>query len=153
MVDLKKTTVSYVDYDDMVDHVEAKYNIDTRDYAGHFAAGRQELEAWRTWLKDTHNTTEQELMERLGRSHELYATTYAVPEHVKVPRPEYQDFWHWMLDDVFYGDPQRGVPQSLNWQDILTEAEESSASEWVQEILRLFVAEFGDKEYTVVIDW
>jgi hypothetical protein len=54
---------------------------------------------------------------------------------------------------VFYGDPQRGVPQPLNWQDILTEAEASSTPEWVREILRLFVAEFGDQEYMVVIDW
>lgn len=153
MVDLKKTTITYVNYDDMVDHVEDKYNIDTRDYSGYFAAGQQELAAYHVWLKETHNTTEQELRARLGNSHELYATTYAVPEHVKVPRPEYQDFWHWMLDDVLYGDPQRGKPQPLNWQDILTEAEENSAPEWVQEILRLFVAEFGDQEYMVVIDW
>ena len=153
MVDLKKTTITYVDYHDMVDHVEEKYKIDVRDYAGTSAAGQQELEAWRMWLKETHNTTEQELIERLGRSNELYATTYAVPEHLKVPRPEYQDFWHWMLDDVFYGDPQRGKPQPLNWHELLEEAEDNSAPEWVQEILRLFVTEFGDEEYNVVIDW
>lgn len=153
MVDLKKTTITYVDYNDMVDHVEAKYKINVRDYAGWSEAGQQELEAWRMWLQETHNTTEQELIERLGHSNELYATTYAVPEHLKVPRPEYQDFWHWMLDDVFYGDPQRGVPQPLNWHEVLTEAESNTAPEWVQEILRLFVAEFGDQEYTVVVDW
>jgi hypothetical protein len=112
MVDLKKTTISYVDYNDMVDHVEAKYKINVRDYAGWSAAGQQELEAWRMWLQDTHNTTEQELTARPGHKNELYATTYAVPEHLKVPRPAYQDFWHWMLDECFYGDPQ---PRMCLW--------------------------------------
>lgn len=153
MVELKKTTITYVDYNDMVDHVEEKYKIDTRDYAGWSAAGQQELEAYDVWLKEVHNTNQQELRERLGHSHELYATTYALPVHLKVPRPEYQDFWHWMLDEVFYGDPQRGKPQALNWHQVLTDAEEDDAPEWVKEILRLFVAEFGDEEYTVVIDW
>jgi hypothetical protein len=153
MVELKTTTITYVDYHDMVHHVEAKYNINVRDYAGWGAASQKELEAWRLWLKEVHNTTEQELIDRLGHSNELYATTYALPEHLKESRPEYQDFWHWMLDECFYGDPQRGVPQPLNWHEVLTEAEENSAPVWVREILRLFVAEFGDQEYMVVIDW
>ena len=48
---------------------------------------------------------------------------------------------------------ERGKPTYCNWQETLDYAIESKEPEWVIEILKLYVAEFGDKEYTVIIDW
>ena len=151
MIKLKTRTIKYVDYFEMVEKLEKKYNINTRDFAKRSIFTHESFIKYEKWLNDVHNTSQEKLREKLGPVNKLYSK-YRMPDEFKIGEPPYQDFWHWLLEyqlDNF----EKGKPILLNWQDCLECAYGIQAEPWVIEIIRLFVTEYGDNDYTVIIDW
>jgi len=60
---------------------------------------------------------------------------------------EYQDYWHFML--TIWDEVSNGGEESINFSNLL----EMCEHEWQKEITRLFLAEFGDEDLVVWIEW
>lgn len=144
---MKIKTIEYVDYLDMRDHIEEKYKIDERDYKK--AHEFNYLEAYQRHGVDLETANMLFRTRRDQMTPEHAAISVKVSEEADKYREEhpYCDFWHFMLD--YWPEFSKGKPMNLNWRDVYNYAKE----DWQKEIAQLYINEFGEKDYTVVVDW
>lgn len=151
------------DYHEVIDYIEEKYNINTRDYANrhkHFL----------NWLKlmneeppnypicpgskyqvningEMVDITKEDYDARYKVIHEQYAR---FNEWCKSnPEPLYLDFWHWLIENDFE-DIHNGSHTTLNiryWLDKLDE------DDWQREILQLICSEFKEDDMEFWVEW
>jgi hypothetical protein len=145
---LKENTIKYVDYLEMVEIVESKYGINVRDFAGKYKWQHEKTQEimtkygqdWNVWGKISPLNMNH--LEKECHNEYVVQLSEENPEN-----PPYQDFWHFMLD--YWFDFAKGKPLYLCWPEIKEYADE----EWQKECAQLFINEFGEKEYTVIVDW
>lgn len=147
-----------IDYHEIIDYIEKKYNINVRDYAGKFHGKGYEL---KQKLRD-------EWLEENGYSNFKYVLT--VPDSKKAREDwdrdskeidlrieintkmsesgfdkkldelvPYLDHWHWMLD--YFGDISNGCDRYWCLESIL---EQPRTPDWIKEITQLVHDEFVD---------
>jgi len=151
------------DYHEVIEYIEKKYNIKTRDYANrsnHFP----------NWLKLVNepqpnypicpsNTYKANINgEMVEITKENYDARYAIihDQYKRYiiwcknnPEPPYLDFWHWLIEQDFE-DIHNGSSSTLNikyWLDELCE------DDWQREILQLIYNEFQEAEMEFWIEW
>lgn len=145
-----------LNYQDIIDYIEEKYNIDTGDYAERFGGkGRDKINQLRDqWLKDNGYWKYKYVLNKPKGSKEDWAKDseemkLRVEINEKIWKEEsnwekqvpYLDYWHYILDAQFC-DVSNGCTQYWSLSPIL----EYDAPEWVKEITQLIYDEF--KEYT-----
>lgn len=134
----------YYDYFEMVDYVEKKYRVDTRDFAGRFKHGHiSMLMASAAYDDETwYYTKPAEFTDTQKAAHDCYV------ELMKA-EPPYQDYWHEICDDI-----QRGAATYWNFADQYEGMKDRYGEDsWQAQVSKLFVNEFGDDDYTVLFDW
>lgn len=145
---LKKHTVEYVDYHEMVEAVEKKYGIQIRDFAGKYKWQHEKrLEIMAKYGQDWDVWGKIKPADMVGLEKECH-NEYVIAMSDKNPdNPPYQDFWHFMLD--YWPEFNKGKPEYLCWPEV----KEYADHEWQKECAQLFINEFGEEEYTVIVDW
>lgn len=151
------------DYNEVVEFIEDKYNIKTRDYSAssnHFP----------NWLKlmnekapvypispnyvyqvmidgEMVKITKEEYDARFDEIHKQFARYM---EWCKAnPEPPYHDFWHWLTDNDFQ-DINNGCKATLCVKYWLENLEED---DWKRKILQLIYDEFHEDEMEFWIEW
>lgn len=128
-----------LDWTSCTEFIEARYKIDTRDYARSHAQFGE-------WCKANG---ENPVLTPPGCSPEVikecqkqYARFNADIASGKVVERPYQDFWHWLID---HADIRRGGTMELDREMI------EGAEPWQKEIFELYWKEFGKGPY--LTDW
>lgn len=145
-----------LDYNDVIDYIEEKYNIDTRDYAGKFnGKGKKKIkELEDNWLEvNGYGQYKHVLNKPKGSKKDWEEGSEEIRIRVEINtriRDEekdweeivpYLDYWHWMLDNNF-DNVSNGCNQYWGVMGIL---ESETTPKWVKEITQLVYDEF--KEY------
>jgi hypothetical protein len=129
----QKKTSKYFDYGECRDFINKKYHIDIDDYANHFASSNK-------WCKDRGelpaNCPPGCSSSQLAKSQAQFARYQSDVAAGKWQEPPFQCFWHFILDACGIGNG------SEFWMDGLDPKEA-----WQQEILDLFLKEFGSGPY------
>lgn len=150
-------------YSEIIDYIEEKYHIETRDYAGRHRYFRKWLELMNetppNYPNKLHSTckvkknnqmveiTQEEYNVRYKEIHEQYARFTEWCKNNS--EPPYLDFWHWLINNDFL-DVENGSYATLNvkyWLDNLDE------SDWQREIIQLIYNEFRENEMEFLIEW
>lgn len=129
----------FYDYDELVTYVEHKLGHPLRDTLGSF----KHFDEWCDFMG--YGWVDPEGKVR-GSSKVWFAEYQAHPEG-EAKRPEYRDFWHWLIDQ--YG-VRNGSLVRFELREDLESLPENKA--WVKEILECMIAEFGE-EFNVFIEW
>lgn len=153
-------TIHYLNYDEMVDIIQDKHDIDIRNYALHNTIKATGLKNPRgtilgeclaymefkgfdpqTWIdsqgKDWLHSSELSLMKHADTKAGIWVDYPAIP---------YQDFWHFILGHL---EVNQGAIHTMNFAYF----RDASDQDWQKEIAQLFVDEFGDQSLKVMIDW
>lgn len=127
------------DWSACTDFIEAKYKIDTRDYA----RSHRQFGEWCKANGEKQTSCPAQCTDKVLKAHQdQYARFNADIASGKVIERPYQDFWHWLIDK---GDIQRGGTMEL-YREMLEGAEA-----WQAEIFELYWKEFGKGPY--LTDW
>lgn len=130
----KLKTKKQFDYSECTRFIEAKYKIDTRDFARtHTQFGE--------WCAAKGMKVIDSRKDIRGAQLQFAEWNKAVLSGSVVERP-YQDFWHWLID---VADVQRGGTIELD------DEMGDGAEPWQNEILGLYLKEFGKGPY--LTDW
>jgi hypothetical protein len=159
-----------LDYQDVINFIEEKYNIDTRDYEGLF--GSQD--------KESHFNKYQRITgDKMPVGYPDYSGDKSAPDkgiriwrngkkvsgtkeeydadfvliHAQYQRylkwcetnpenkpPEYLDYWHWMIENQFH-DVENPCERYWSLQDIL---EDEESPDWVKDITQKVRDEFSE---------
>lgn len=136
----KKPRKAVYDYDEVIRFIESKYKIKVRDFAdssSHF----------NKWANKKGYKGKDPAGKDRGSSQIWYAEYKKDPEGYAVC-PPYQDFWHWILDQV---EVERGADIDLDVAEWLDD-EDVEKPEFVKTILQYLKSEFGD-EIKCNVDW
>lgn len=154
------------DYHSVIEYIEKKYHIDTRDYASKFGKDGH----FEKWLKivgeekpNYPNSPNGKYQVRKGNkmveiTKEEYDSRFVViheqykryQEWVKDnPEPPYLDFWHWLLDYDFC-DVHNGSTEVLHVKELLSD---DSNPEWVRQILAYIYCEYNEDTMMMIVEW
>ncbi len=144
-----KVIIEHWDYHDIIDYIEQKYNIKTRDYAGRFDYKRHWAGDYPTtfWAKK-HGYDHTVLNGNFPMdSEEMRLRIKINEEYRKAPdgeaaEPEYQDFWHLYRDQI----AGNGSYLWIGFEPLDEEYNPNnkySYPEWAKEILKLIKDEFS----------
>lgn len=158
----KKVMNEMVDYHDLINYIEEKYNIKVRDYANsHEINENNEIKHFEKYRKETgkevyHAPRQYGNTNMIYRNGNFIETTKEEVEKDKKllkeyhkwlqknplpPSPPYLDFWHWMINNAFY-EVSNGTADYWNVIEIL---ENEETPDWVKEITQLVYDEFIDE--------
>jgi len=129
-------------YSEIIDYIEKKYKIKTRDYAGTFASNHFEK-----WCEKYGYKYVPAFGDTLKEHTRLYAK-YRVAKDGDCMAPPYQDFWHFVIDNVdgVSNDTYIDLPIQM-WLD------DEGVPSWVKEILRYINKEFPGDTLHVWSSW
>jgi len=130
-------TQKYLDYSECTKFIEAKYKIDTRDYA----KSHLQYCEWCDSMGYGINDKDPDGCSR-GDSRIWFAQYRTDLETGKIIERPYQDWWHWLID---VADVRRGGFLYLK-EDLGDDSEQ-----WQKAILALYLKEFGNSPY--LTDW
>lgn len=168
---------SYYDYFEMVGLVESKYGFKIRSYhdykfkseiasSGCSSASGYNNKHWMSWGEFRHPILKEYReaplpgfgMNKAGmdfynsadgkRWFTQLRADYHNAEDGECKELPYWDFWHFLSDDCL-DELYNGDIIEINWSDIKTMAK----FPWHHEIVDCFIAEYGDKEYSVQLEW
>lgn len=151
-----------LNYNDMIDYIEKKYKIDTRDYAG-------------SHKPETRDRCLREACKQVGADYEIVNEDLTkadeknpgVEKKLEIRRkiydiydkllPPYQDFWHLYSLSI----SGNGSEMYIGFEELEDDHEyypgEEPYPEWAKEILRLIKKEFGkyikDNELWCWVEW
>jgi hypothetical protein len=165
----KTETIEYYDFFEMRDLINEKYAIDQDDYAGCHSYSKTKTDEYNLGYNGTFykrgtifgeyiaymefkgydlNTWKDSQGNCWLNSIELSSErSQAIKDGIWSMAPDvpYWNFWHFMLD--YWIDFEKGVPLQLNWVDVKEEATE----DWQREIADMYIMEFGEEDYTVIV--
>ena len=146
-------TKQVYNYSEMVDHINEKFNVYIDDFAGryHLTGNKPAPCRFLEWTKNTYGVKD---MDDLGKIQENDRTKYGhwfeeYRDNYEKNEPPYQNFWHFILDDVCGGEIPNGITQEINF----VELKEFATEDWQHKILDMFIAEFGDKTLNIEFSW
>lgn len=155
MTELKKPQkhiVEHWDYTEIINYIETKYNIRTRDYAGRWQVQRDavaigdEICGDNSWYRTTKDQM-TEKQEEASAAYNKYCQDNVRP---------YQDFWHLYCDEI----AGNGSYMWLSFEPLFEEYDPDdpySYPDWAKEILRLIKDEFapGENEWDLKcwVEW
>ena len=155
--------MKHYDYNEVIEYIEKKHGINTRDYANshnHFP----------TWLKlmneetpiypiSPNNIYKVKINDDLVKiSKEEYDKRFKIIDdqykrynkwRETNPKPPYWDFWCWLVNNDFLGI-SNGCNATLNVKYWLDELDED---DWQREILQLIHDEYKKDEMDFWIEW
>ena len=174
---------SVMDYNEIIDFIEDKYKIQTRDYSylvgeeAHFDKYIREENDPMPFGKGVYPdvsgipkvlgkydgwTVTRDGIKRNSTKKEYDEDFKLIHEQYKRyqlwsetnPEPPYLDYWHWMYEN-HWPEVRSG---SIEWYPILDIIENSETPEWVSEITQLVYDEFEDDlddqgGFDVLIEW
>jgi hypothetical protein len=126
--------VPRLDFGEVMDYLESKYGFDHRDYLNSFS----HFGNWADSKGYTMNTLDPEGKQR--SSSQIWWKEYQNDPAGAQACPEYQDFWHWLLD-YSLDDIHKGADFTLYLEDAL---EDSKVPDWVKTILGYIKVEFAE---------
>jgi len=158
---LKK--VAYLDYNECIDFINKKYNIDADDYAGTFTTTKEDIDAkaagdaidpsGKWWGGDPTKHTGDQLL-----AHQAFMKIY----ETKKDKP-FLSFWHWVLDayGVSNGSDLTFDNEGLEMcDDRLGDLNDDKPGEeyagWRKKIYEYFLIEFGkgkNREVKMRVEW
>jgi hypothetical protein len=145
---LTQRTIEYYDYHEMRDLIAEKHGIDERDYKNAHCFNYVDALVALGVDRETAEVLYRTAPAEMSAEHQaINAKVVEQSEEWRATHP-YCDFWHFMLD-YFNDDFSKGKPLHLNWSDVKDCADE----EWQKEIAQLYIDEFGDQDYVVIVDW
>lgn len=161
-----------VDYSDLIDKIEKKHNINTRDYAGMFSKEERERQKnlWNAWLIENGYDPNDPCLDMISpgkdweidspemlRRIEINSKFREVEREVYGEELPYLDYWHRICDDVNRG--------GINYLDLYDEEPDLELPEkyqnWVNEIHHMIIEEVKDSPaydpdemvLTFYVDW
>jgi hypothetical protein len=149
MIEITKHTVTYVEYPDIHEAIEKKYNIRLTDYAGSSQSHHDETERYFAFKGFTGEWRDSQ-GKSAWHSGEVSLQLAADKKSgiwVESPEKPYQNFWHFLLDHI---DISNGKLAEVNWAELQSVVPEDS---WQREILNLFVDSFGSEPMDVMFSW
>lgn len=156
---MKKHSQEFYDYHEMVAEIESRNNVDIRDYAGYLKKiDDYPIVAWAkkhgldyTVLDGELEIDSPEYNERI-RINNLYSEA-ADGEALE---PEYLDFWHYAIEDIFY-DVTNGCYRHFDPWELKQDIEPTPKNIWIIEILDMFISLLEEQGITegieVRIEW
>jgi hypothetical protein len=141
-------------YIEMEKHINEKFNVYIDDFAGCYQlpGGVKAPSRFLEWTKQTDGVKDMEDLCRIQKEeNSRYVKLHFAYESERHKyEPPYQNFWHFILDDVFFGDIPNGCIKSMNFNDIKSEY---AKEDWQIKILDMFIEEFGTETLTVKFNW
>ena len=138
-------------YNEMVDHINQKFGVYIDDFSGlHRVSRDTKAPDWfLEWTKNNHGIKDLDDLCNLQKNDNLkYRNLYKEYDQIK-NEPPYQNFWHFILDDVFFGDLPNGSIHDINFVELIDDATE----DWQRKILDMFIEEFGHETIEVEFSW
>jgi hypothetical protein len=157
-----------IDYNRLIDHIEKKYDVNTRDFAGRHSK-KNEKERKRmleNWLKENGYEGKHYVLDLPENSSSDWpddSEEMKLRIEINTKRcssangytdiPPYLDFWHWLLEEYEF---HRGI-NSL----CLIPEEDDNYPDWVKQILSMIYPEVKDNPafdevdglLTLYVDW
>ena len=133
------------DYREMIDAVQEMSTKDFDDYASR-------LTMFREWCDSKGYGATDPVGKPRSSSQIWFAEHQALINSGEIQERPFLCFGHWMGENWNFGDIANGGEYDINWQDLKNLAI-SRNEDWVVEILSMFVEEYGDQTYTVVVEW
>ena len=142
----EKETISAYDYNELIDFIEKKHNIDTRDYARGFSSSVDIIKKYNEMMGRTIITNSTQF------STDEYRAFKQWREEQGWKEKPYLDFWHWFLEQhgTLIAQVQTlGKIPSLKLLDF----HEHRIPDWVREILTLIEADFLEEGEDDILVW
>jgi len=136
----EQRTLMYYDYSEIVEYIEEKYSIKTRDYAG----------LWKhsgDWHRKRGHVGKLDPEGKNLGSSQIWFKEYKEAPDGKAIEPPYEDFWHWMIDE--YEPTRDGFIEFFPGRHLVNG---DDLPDFVREILTMFKDEFG-YSFTVRACW
>jgi hypothetical protein len=146
-------TKQVFDYNEMADHINKKFNVYIDDFAGKFHLPDNQIapDWFLEWTKEKYGVKDiNDLSNIQIKDKYKYGAWFdEYRDSRKKHEPPYQNFWHFILDDVHGGEISNGSIKTI----CFVELKEIATEDWQQKILDMFIAEFGDKPISVEFSW
>jgi len=149
---IKQTKVVY-NYNRLEDLINEKYNIYINDFAGkyHLPSNKKAPNWFLEWtkkaygIKDIDELGQIQIDDRAKYGHwlEEYRDNYEKDE------PPYQNFWHFIHDDVHGGEISNGCIHEINFVELKDIAKE----DWQHKIIDMFIMECGRETVSMEFSW
>lgn len=150
---IRPTVKEIYNYNDMEDYINEKFHVYINDFAGkHHLPGNVKAPDWfLEWTMKEHGVKD---MDDLGQIQKNNISRYSkmftdYHDNHQKNEPPYQNFWHFILDDVF-GEINNGEIKGVDFVDIKGR---NAKEDWQRKILDMFIAEFGSKPVQVEFSW
>ena len=149
----KATTKKIFNYLEMVDYINEKFNVNIDDFAGlyNLPDNKKAPDWFLEWTKKNHGVKDMDelcIMQKNDNQRYVKLHTEYNKNHEQ-NEPPYQNFWHFVLDNVFGGEIPNGSIEDVNFDDFKVHATE----DWQRKILDMFIQEFGQDTITVEFSW
>lgn len=156
-------------YNEIINYIEKKYNINTREYGrdpneSHFEK-YQRITGDKAIVSPIYHKDHYQIYrdrkyitstkEKYDEDFKFIYDQYKRYQEwcKKNPEPPYLDYWHWLLENSFYS-PQNGTKETIYVKEIL----DNDNPEWVKQITQMIYDEFSedlndDGSLNVWIEW
>jgi hypothetical protein len=150
---IRPTVKEIYNYNDMEKHINEKFHVYINDFAGryHLPGDAKAPDWFLEWTMKEHGVKDMEDLSQIQKNDmPRYSKMFAdYRDNHEKNEPPYQNFWHFILDDVF-GEIDNGENMGVDFVEI----KESFATEdWQRKILDMFIEEFGSKLVHVEFSW
>ena len=160
----KKVREDMIYYHEMIDYIEQKYKIDTRDYLSTYVEGKKISSSMEHFLKFQKEENDPQPYENgklpgmvngkffiykngekvFCKKEEYLNENKKIVHHyerynkwlIDNPKPEYQDFWHWIIDNTGASMGRDAFLPIVEW------IEDENTPSWVKQISTYIKQEF-----------